>query len=236
MLCPNCGVDSDQSIKFCVECGSPLPGAGETPAQEVTTDPARPNEAGSLIGYSERINDPAFARYMKHSVTWSFTFSAILAVIAIVGFYIYGETSGEMENPQALYIGLGIGGMFLVIALFQTIGRARVKGWDGTVVDKRIEKKRRKRKSGNRTYSVKYNLYTVVFKTDQGKILEQGVEDDDTRYNYFNIGDKVRQHKGLGTLEKYDKSKDDIIFCNACSSLNDINDDKCFRCSCPLLK
>lgn len=234
MLCPNCGVDSDQSIKFCVECGSPLPGAGERIAEEATTDPVSPREAGSLVGYSERINDPAFARYMKHSTTWSFTFSAILAVIAIVGFYIYGETSGEMENPEALYIGLGIGGMFLVIALFQTIGRARVKGWDGTVVDKKIEKKRRKQKSGNRTYSVKY--YTVVFKTDQGKILEQSVEDDDTRYNYFNIGDKVRLHKGLNSMEKYDKSNDDIIFCNACASLNDINDDKCFRCSCPLLK
>jgi hypothetical protein len=70
----------------------------------------------------------------------------------VVGFYIYGETSSDMENPQALFIGLGIGGMFLVIALFQSIGRNKGTTWDGMVVDKKIENKKRKRKSGNRNY------------------------------------------------------------------------------------
>ena len=47
-------------------------------------------------------------------------------------------------------------------------------------------------------------------------------EDDDTRYNYYQIGDRVRYHGSLRTYEKYDKSKDSIIFCNACASLNEI--------------
>jgi len=226
MICPNCGADSIKNIKFCTECGSSLQGSEEK----------REPESSSLVGFSPLINDPAFAKYMRNTKVWSFTFSAILAVIAIVGFYIYGETSSEMENPEALYIGIGIGGMFLLIALFQTIGRSRSKNWDGVVIDKKIEKKRRKRKSGNNEYWVNYNLYRVVFKTDSGKILEQSVEDDDTRYNYYQISDKVRHHKELNSIEKYDKSGDSIIFCSACSSINDINDDKCFRCSCPLLK
>lgn len=95
---------------------------------------------------------------------------------------------------------------------------------------------RRQKDSNGQYYTERYTLYTVVFKTDQGKIEKRSREDDDLVYNYFEIGDRVRHHKGLGTLEKYDKSKDSIIFCNACSTLNDINDEKCYRCSCPLLK
>jgi hypothetical protein len=193
-------------------------------------------ESRSLIGYSPLINDPAFARYMKNTKIWSLAFAAVLAVIAIVGFYIYGETSSEMDNPEALYIGFGIGGMFLVIALFQTLGRARSTTWDGVVVDKKSEKKRRKRKSGDNKYWESYQLYTIGIKMDSGKMYYLRNEDDDTVYNYYKIGDKVRHHKGLNSLEKYDKTGDIIIFCNACASLNDIKDDKCFRCACPLLK
>ena len=71
-------------------------------------------------------------------------------MIVIVGFYIYGEKSSEMDNPQALYIGLGIGGMFLTIALLSTISRMRVKQWDGVVIDK----KRRKRPGATKARTV----------------------------------------------------------------------------------
>ncbi|HWQ72767.1 MAG TPA: hypothetical protein VN370_10645 [Desulfitobacteriaceae bacterium] len=226
MICPQCGLEFSRDMKYCTACGIPL------------ADPAEQKEpaAQPRIGYSSLINDPAFARYRRNSIIWSFSFAAILAVAAIAGFYIYGETSAEMENPEALYIGLGIGGMFLVIALLQTIGRSRSKNWDGVVVDKKIEKKRRRERSGDNEHLVNYLLYTVVFRTDRGRSYEITAEDDDTQYNYYQIGDRVRHHKGLNTLEKYDKSGDSIIFCNACASLNDIQDDKCFRCGCPLLK
>ena len=223
MICPNCGIDSEKTVRFCTACGSPLP-----EQEERGTVP--------LIGYSSRIKDPAFARYRKHGTIWSLGFAAFLALAAIIGFYYYGETSGEMDNPQALYIGLGIGGMFLLIALLQILGRARSKTWDGVVIEKRREKKRRKRNSGTDAYWQSYEAFIITIKMDSGKRYELTYEDDDTVYNHYQIGDKVRHHKGLNTLEKYDKSKDCIIFCNACASLNDIEDDKCHRCSCPLLK
>ncbi|NLV15755.1 MAG: hypothetical protein GXY50_00905 [Syntrophomonadaceae bacterium] len=237
MICPNCGTDSDKNVNFCVGCGGPLLVSGQRNAEETQTNQAKPGESSGLIGYSERINDPAFASYQRQTTAWSFIFAGILTVVVIIGFFIYGETSPEMDNPQALFIGVGIGGMFLTIALLSVLSRRMVKQWDGVVIDKKIENKTRRNKdSDGQYYAVRYKLYTVVFKTDRGKILEKGVEDDDTVFNYFEIGDQVRQHKGLGTLEKYDKSRDSIIFCNACSTLNDINDDKCHRCSCPLLK
>ena len=189
-----------------------------------------------LMGFSSKINDPAFAKYLKNTNRWSAIFSIIIAVAAVIGFYIYGETSSEMENPQALYMGLGIGGMFLLIALFTIIGRKKSTTWDGTVVDKKIEKKRRSQSSGDDHYWENYTLFTVFLRSDSGKKHKISVENDDTLYNYYQVGDRVRHHKGLNSYEKYDKSRDSIIFCNACASLNDIRDDYCFRCKCPLLK
>jgi len=236
MICSKCGADSGKSIKFCTSCGSPLPQAAQNQPAEPETIVKEPEGNNPLIGFSERINDPAFASYQRQSTAWSFIFAGILAVIVIVGFFIYGQTSSEMDNPQALYIGLGIGGMFLTIALLSTISRMTDKQWDGVVIDKKIEKETRREKDSDGQYRmVRFTVYTVVFKTDQGKILKRANDDNATVYNYFEIGDRVRHHKVLGTLEKYDKSRDSIIFCNACSTLNDINDDKCYRCSCPLL-
>jgi len=227
MFCPHCGTNLSANAKFCKSCGKPLEVAAQTESHAINT----------LVGFSERINDPAFAKYVKNTNRWSLIFSIILAAAAVIGFFIYGETSSEMENPQALWIGLGIGGMFLLIALFQVIGRGRDTTWDGTVADKKIERKERKRHTGNDDYYWEtYTEYTVFFRSVNGKTHTISAEDDDTEYNYYQIGDRVRHHKGLNSYEKYDKSGDTIIFCNACATLHAIHEDHCFRCKCPLLK
>lgn len=195
-------------------------------------------ENNSPIGYSEKINDKAFSKYLESTSQWSLYFSLGLALIAVIGFFIYGETSSEMNNPEALFVGLGIGMMFIVIALFQNRSRKKSKTWDGIVVDKKIEKKKKKEaySDGGSGHWKIYDFYTVTIKSETGKKHTITAQDDDTLYNYYHIGDQVRRHAGLNTYEKYDKSKDSIIFCNACSSLNNIEDDYCFRCKCPLLK
>lgn len=190
-------------------------------------------------GYSEKINDPMFAKYVKNSNRYAMIFSIILSVIAIVGFFIYGETSNEMDNPQALYIGFVIAGMFMLIGVYSVLCRNSGKNWDGVVVDKRIRKAKRKVSTGgdaNDYYWKEYMEYTVEIKKDNGKKHEIITPEDDTVYNYYSIGDKVRHHGKLKTIEKYDKTGDSIIFCAACADINDINDDYCHRCKCPLLK
>lgn len=198
-----------------------------------------PERSQGGTGYSSRIDDPAFARYINNNNSWSAIFAIILAIAASIGFFIYGETSSEMENPQALYIGLGIGGMFLLIALFQIFSRKRSKTWDGVIVDKTIKKKTRQQStvgSDNQYYVHYYTEYTVIVRSDKGKIHRMVAEDDDTVFNYYQIGDRVRHHAGLNSYEKYDKTKDQIIFCSACGTLCEISEDHCFRCNCPLLK
>lgn len=190
----------------------------------------------SLVGFSDKINDPAFAKYVANSNKYAGIFAGILAIVAIVGFYIAGETSSEMDNPESLYIGFGIAAMFLLIALFQIRGKKRGRTWDGVVVDKKVKEKTRRRSSGDEDYWQKYLEYKVFICAENGKMHEIRVENDDTLYHYFSVGDKVRHHKGINSYEKFDKSNDTIIFCSACATLCDIADDFCFRCKCPLLK
>lgn len=186
-----------------------------------------------IPGYSSKINDQAFKKYIQNSKIWAAVFSMILALISITGFYIYGERSVEMDNPQALQIGMAIGGMFIAIAIFKIIERRNDTTWDGVITNKFIKKKKHRSKVNGR---VDYLEYTVYIQNSTGKYYEISADDDDTIYNYYEIGDKVRHHKGLNSYEKYDKSKDTINFCNACATLNDMSDDFCFRCKCPLLK
>jgi uncharacterized CHY-type Zn-finger protein len=187
------------------------------------------------VGYSQKIRDPAFKKYLRHSAYWSFIFAGMLAVASIAGFALYGAYSAEMDNPEAVLIGLGIGCMFLMIAALQTVGRGMSRTWDGVVADKYIKSEQKKIKYSDSRYK-QYLEFTVVIKSQSGKCVNLTVEDDDTLYNYYQIGDRVRHHKGLNSFEKYDKTNDDIIFCGACASLNNIEDDRCFRCGCPLLK
>lgn len=240
MFCSSCGASLPEDMKFCTACGAPVtarPNVEINDQQNKQNKPASTQANQPLVGYSDRINDPAFAKYLRNTTAWSFIFAGILSVIVIVSFYIYGERSYEMDNPQALFIGLGIAGMFLSIALITTLFRTFDKTYDAVVMDKKKERKRKKEKTGEDDYYIrKYTLYTVIFKSDKGKIIKKYWEDNSTQYDYFNIGDRVRHHKGLATWEKYDKSQDTIIFCNACSTMHKITDDVCSRCYCPLLK
>lgn len=61
-------------------------------------------------------------------------------------------------------------------------------------------------------------------------------EDDDTVFNYFLVGDRVRRHGKLNSYEKYDKTADSIIFCSDCATLCEITLEVCRLCQCPLLK
>ncbi|MEA5038357.1 MAG: hypothetical protein VB086_00810 [Clostridiaceae bacterium] len=227
MYCRHCKADLPEDAAYCPSCG----------AQTTDRPEIIPPGHGGGIGYSARIHDPAFARYIKNTNRWAAIFSMILAAAAIIGFYIAGERGTEgMENPQALYIGLGIGGMFLLIALFTIRSRKKSRTWDGVVSDKQIKEKSRQKESGNEYYTQYYTEYIVLIRDENGKEHRLCTEDDDTVFNYYQVGDRVRHHAGLNSYEKYDKSKDSIIFCSACATLCDMNDEVCPRCKCPLLK
>ena len=108
MQCSKCGADLADGAKFCHVCGAEQ----ETPA-------GSGKGKGGRVGYSEKIHDPAFQKYLKNTNRWSSIFAGGLAVIAVAGFFIAGETgAGGMENPESLHRPRDRG-MFLAIAFFQ---------------------------------------------------------------------------------------------------------------------
>jgi ribosomal protein L40E len=228
MYCQRCGAALSPNARFCRSCGS---------AQSQAPASVPPDPGLGRAGFSPRINDPAFAKYVRNSNLASAIFSLVLAIAAVVGFTIAGERGVEgMSNPQSLFIGLAVGGMFVTIAAFQIIGRARSTTWDGTVTDKTITKKHRQVGDDDDSRWEDYLEYAVIITADSGKVHRLTAENDDTVYNYYRIGDRVRHHAGLRSYEKYDKRGDAIIFCLACGSLNDMQNDVCSRCKCPLPK
>lgn len=177
------------------------------------------------MSYSTKITDPQFDKYIKNTRNYRYQFGFILAIVAVVGFYLYGEFSDEMDNPEALYIGLAIGAMFLFIGLYAAFsGKKNLPTWDGEITEKEVLKK------NGRTY------FVVYIEGQNNQKHEISTENDATLYDYFKIGEKVRFHGKLKSIEKFDKSKDDIIFCNACSFMHDIEEHICRNCGCPLLK
>ncbi|AJC74690.1 hypothetical protein AJ81_03845 [Pseudothermotoga hypogea DSM 11164 = NBRC 106472] len=189
-----------------------------------------------MVGFSEKINDPMYENYRKKTRKWSFLFAIILAVVTIVGFVVYGEMSGQIKMPHSLFYGLGIGALFIVIALLQEVKRKTDTTWDGVVADRQILQKTERVRYGNKMKTVPYTLYVLKVKRDDGKIFTHSVRDNRTIFDYYQIGERVRHHKGFSYYEKYDKSKDSKILCVACLTFNDIHDDFCKKCKVPLLK
>lgn len=230
MYCSGCGRFMESDAAFCAGCGVAV--GGIPTVQKVN---------GGRVGYSSRIDDPAFDKYRKDVIKWTAVWAFGLPVLAVLGFLLYGAFGNEIGYPESLYYGLTIGGMFLLIGLF-SVGSQKKKreDWDGRVVDKRAERKRKRVNVGTGDENVyrweEYMLYRVIFEKDRGGTYELRSEDCSAQYEHYQIGDHVRYHGKLRTIEKYDKTKDSIIFCAACGFINDIERDGCGQCGCPLLK
>jgi len=186
------------------------------------------------MAYSTKIHDQAFDKYLQNSKNWKFQFSLILAAFAVFGFWMCGAFSDEMDNPESLQVGLVIGLMFIMIGFFSGKPKSGNRDRDGVVIDKKIKKTYKN--TGYSGSKAECFSFTVFIKSEGGKAHEIWAENDDTVFNYYKIGDKVRYHSRLKTYEKFDKSGDEIIFCNACAFLHDIQEVVCRNCGCPLLK
>ena len=118
--------------------------------------------------------------------------------------------------------------MFVVIAALQTAKRRIDRTWDGTIIDKQVRSKYYNNEP--------HTQYLIKIEKESGKIKTEKWADYSELFNYYEIGDRVRHHKGLFYYEKYDKSRDSHILCIACRHFNDIQEDFCTMCKCPLLK
>lgn len=190
-------------------------------------------EERPLVGWSPVADSPEILETIRKSKKSSLGWALALTLLFPVGFLIAGVVSDEVPLKEALIIGCGLGLCILTINLWRFAGMKR-RGWDGAVV-KKMEKRRYKRDDDGSSQS--YTEYIVLIRTDGGKkkrIVER--KRDREMYDYLDIGDRVRYHPALETYEKYDKSKDEAIYCNVCRQRNPISNDRCERCSNLLFK
>ncbi len=194
-------------------------------------------EAGDSlpVGFSERIHDPAFSEFKSESSRASMIFTLALGAIALVGMPIYGAMSGDLTWPTSLYYGAGIAGLFVGIAVIGDLKRRRDYTWDGVVADKRTREITRF--DANSESSDVSTIFEIRVQRDgDGKMFKHAEENDPSLFAYFDVGDKVRHHKGFSHYEKYDKTNPGVLLCISCGAINDRVFDECGRCKCPLLK
>ena len=192
-----------------------------------------PEEERPLVGWSRVADSPEILETIRKNKRWSLGFALFLTLLFPAGFLIAGLVSDAMPLNEALIIGSGLGFFMLAISLWR-FAKMKRRAWDGVVV-KKLEKRRYKRDDDGPSQS--YMEYIVLIRTDRGKkkkIVErkQGRE----MYDYLEIGERVHYHPVLETIEKYDKSKDEAIYCNVCRQRNPISNDRCELCNNLLFK
>ncbi len=254
MFCPNCGNKLTEGSAFCSACGvktqysgpgvcaacdTKLPegaefcigcGAAVSPAV-----PARSQGGTGLVDFSDRYNCPEILAAAQKNKKFSIGCMWILVFVPLIGFPVAGLLMDDFSFGESIIIGMGIAFVMLVLNLL-ALRRTKQPMWEGVVVNKYSKEKSEHRGGEDDNYRT-YTEYTTIINTDAGK-KKTIVEKDSGRhmYDYLSVGDRVRFHPRFGTYEKYDKSKDRIIYCNVCSMINPIQNDRCKRCNNLLFK
>ena len=226
-FCMHCGTGMTDDARFCPSCGQ----HADDSTFQVEGKGAPP--ALTLKGWTARHLDPEVVARAEKNKRAAKGFTIFLTVVFPIGFALAGIFVDDMPFGEALIIGIGLGLLMLVIGLVR-MSRMKSGTWDGTVTDK---KKQQKTDHSQDDSTVRYKtVYTLVVTEESGKKHRLRYTDNSAMYNYFNVGDRIRCHMAFGTYEKFDKSRDTVIFCNICATLNDLVNDRCKSCRLPLFK
>ena len=236
MFCHNCGNKLPDGAEFCINCGKPANRAKPESAMPLQSVPsASPQGGPGLVGFSDRCNSPEILASAQKNKKASIGCMWILVFVPLIGFPVAGLLMDDFPFGESLVIGVGIAAVMLIVNLL-ALRKTKQPMWEGVVVNKYSKEKSEHRGGEDDNYRT-YTEYTTIINTDAGK-KKTIVEKDSGRhmYDYLSVGDRVRFHPKFGTYEKYDKSNDRIIYCNVCSMMNPIQNDRCKRCNNLLFK
>ena len=235
-ICANCKAQIPEDAVFCINCGTAV-NNGEIVSGKDDTSILQESdtiETAGLVGFSERYRSPEILEAAQKNRKSSIGCMWILVFVPLIGFPVAGLLMDDFPFGESVVIGIGIALVMLIVNLLG-LRRAKQPMWEGVVINK-FSKERREHKKSDDTYRT-YTEYTTIIRMDTGK--EKKLTERDSRrdmYEYLDIGDRVRYHPKFDTFEKYDKSKDRIIYCNVCSMMNPIQNDRCKRCNNLLFK
>ena len=236
MFCPNCESKLPEGAEFCIGCGKAVNLRTPEPMEaSQAASSAPPQGDAGPVGFSDRCNSPEILAAAQKNKKSSIGCMWILVFVPLIGFPIAGLLMDDFPFGESLVIGVGIALVMLVVNLLG-LRRTKQPMWEGVVVNK-YSKEKSEHRGGEDDNWRTYTEYNTIINTDAGK-KKTIVEKDSGRhmYDYLSVGDRVRFHPRFGTYEKYDKSKDRIIYCNVCSMINPIQNDRCKRCNNLLFK
>ena len=226
--CASCGADLPAKTAFCINCGGAVAATGGGAVKK----PAAKEKVAlkGRVGWSPNSSHPEIREAARKGKKTAITWAGALTVFFPVGFLLAGLFIDEMPLKEAIIIGVGLGLLMLIINLMRIGGMSR-SIWEGVVIQKYQKDVQRHRDDITDTYTE----FTTVIRRDRGgkrKIVER----DRQMYDYLAAGDQVRYYPAFESYEKYDKSKDSIIYCNVCRMMNRITNERCQRCHNLLFK
>ncbi len=250
VFCINCGMKTQEDIPvvcsvcktalsdgaaFCVNCGAAVSAAVSAPVPQLEADYSEaPAVNGSGRAGSVGFSDVYYSPEIQEEVRKKLKMSAglILAVLILPNIIFPAASLIRDDYPMrdALFYGVGLS---VILTVFYLTFRLSLRKpiWEGQVVKKETKYKY-KHKDDDTTVPV----FITTFIQDSGKKKTLTEWEQECWYSYFSVGGRVRYYPALGTYEKYDKSKDRIIYCNFCMMMNQINNEHCKRCNKPLFK
>lgn len=241
MFCDACGAKIPQGSRFCPECGYNLEDMNSQPADAPEKAPkAEPRQSvKERIGFANLKDYPELTRHLKKSKKIGKVAAIIMSVAPFVGFVLYSGITGDMEMEEALMVGAGVSAIFMIFSIsFALKEKSRQVSWEGTVIDKKIEKRREKVTEYDETRMVMVEHRIMTIRRDNGGKLEKAdFGGNEPLFNYYKVGDRLRHIPGAFHFDKYDKTGDDEVICVMCGGLYDREQDtRCQLCRLPLLK
>lgn len=230
MFCPNCGAEVKSGARFCESCGAALE-AG-TVQREDGFYGYNDGVTRLAPGYSRKLESDSVMLALKKQRRTVRIALALLIVLPLIGFAIYGAVSDKMEFFSALGTGLLVSVIMAIASLIALLKQKLTKPFEGTVADK---KHYRHIGSSSRRPGRSRNQWRITVDCEDGKRRKKDVQH--AVYNYLEIGDRVRFLPQFPQpFEKYDKSRDAEIPCMFCGQMNPVANDDCQFCHNPLIK
>lgn len=249
MICPYCGKQITDNVRFCPECGASFAqhgqnfapqGQGFAPGYQASAYAGNGDVRLGIPapGFSDRVNHPEILAAVKKNRKAAGIFAFILVPLPLIGFLIYSLAGDGMEIKDALLYGGIVSAVFLLFALFSFVrGRAK-NSYDAVVVDKKSKLTYRHNNMDDSRKEMVTEYTTYIQRTDGKKKKIVELEGSQIwAYDYLDIGDAFRYHPQFSfPYEKFDKSRAKYISCVSCSARNPVEADRCKKCGLPLLK
>lgn len=186
----------------------------------------------AYVGYSNLVNHVSIEDALrKTNRTKRLVALALIVVPLVIG--VLSAIATRKLEVMALCVGVSI--VFLIGFAVYAISRKLDTEWEGTVVDKKISMRMRRKANDRRRAEP---IYIIKVERDDGKVTkikESAVYHP--YYDYLEIGEKIKHYPQFAHYyEKYDKTNVEYVFCPACQTKNSIHEDHCSRCGAVILK